>query len=1016
MGLSTASVRHPHVMVMAPALTKTTQSQSFKIPPSSPTTQPTTTLHTNRDVLDVYQSLEGDSCEKTSINELANDNLNTLALVSELLKGNRTTCKDSDIMSSAPLHMGDQKDKMGLRKAGIDIVSAMIKEKTSASDDDQLNNFETGDGTACAEIGQDEFMQVIKCIESNSDKLGASASDLTSETDSVFPLSTDLTSNLTSFEKELLNDVDVMSISIEEQLTDTKETGAKELLANLQKKHTTLQRKLEYTLRRLRKLQAKQIGQHASEEIAGVFEHVHRTMRRKDSPPGAGEISEKLKPISLMSAKNIIKKLEVSTSLQANALGRRHMSRYFGAGSVEPNSFRTGVVGALVVPQWTPEHKLDMQRVTGHLCAEVNLLQNELDSEATLSSSGGESSDEMQPYSNPHQQYLAIQKRAVWRFAVERAAIAYRWEWLHAQITELEYRIRQYSDLHKQIRLNKGSVVLGGTSPPHTPSVSPTVVNGYRGQLPGASPLSVKSLETVNGAVSSNEPTSSRCRPVVGFRKRKVYQTHGLHVVSRKAARSSTIRCGCVPPCSQCGLCTGRTDPTYPRDITDHLSKSERISLLDPSFHPVFSLPEDASTAIHLEAIMKTSEWQHRSTRPNVKSVKFISKGDRSEKPNVPLDHQPKRLPDQRRKYNRLIKSSTMNALSNKIKSKLRGRKPNLHSFTRLKRKRHSNKLSLPHLPSSALESSNDEIDQIGNTSSSYKLDSRSSSPLLSTQPVGSYKRGSRVSSYDIDNIVIPYSVAASTRVEKLQYKEILTPKWRIIDPEFATKYFNKNNGLVREPDQDSDTEDFSEEAVMVRHDKCEYDEKKKFLSYLKFPYGSARARAHKRTDSRAESSGCNTPDPMSPHMGGEAIENTTSPLTSPPATPLSMNVEDSSSLPSISALRRRTISVSRGKDKDNTMREEYCSASPEHVEVIPYEQRVFPLSDDTYDKMLKLMPEHHQFKTNIRAQDYSSPTNYLNEAPDSPNSESTESAFGDEDPNDPEWMDLEINRDSYRR
>lgn len=34
-----------------------------------------------------------------------------------------------------------------------------------------------------------------------------------------------------------------------------------------------------------------------------------------------------------------------------------------------------------------------------------------------------------------------------------------------------------------------------------------------------------------------------------------------------------------------------------------------------------------------------------------------------------------------------------------------------------------------------------------------------------------------RHNSYDIDNIVIPYSVAASTRPEKLQYKEILTPK-----------------------------------------------------------------------------------------------------------------------------------------------------------------------------------------------------------------------------------------------
>lgn len=37
--------------------------------------------------------------------------------------------------------------------------------------------------------------------------------------------------------------------------------------------------------------------------------------------------------------------------------------------------------------------------------------------------------------------------------------------------------------------------------------------------------------------------------------------------------------------------------------------------------------------------------------------------------------------------------------------------------------------------------------------------------------------RRKRESSYDIDNIVIPYSMAALTRVEKLEYKEILTPK-----------------------------------------------------------------------------------------------------------------------------------------------------------------------------------------------------------------------------------------------
>ena len=47
-------------------------------------------------------------------------------------------------------------------------------------------------------------------------------------------------------------------------------------------------------------------------------------------------------------------------------------------------------------------------------------------------------------------------------------------------------------------------------------------------------------------------------------------------------------------------------------------------------------------------------------------------------------------------------------------------------------------------------------------------------------------KRKSRTSSeYDINNIVIPYSISSSTRLEKPQYKEILTPEWRLIGGEF---------------------------------------------------------------------------------------------------------------------------------------------------------------------------------------------------------------------------------------
>ena len=57
-------------------------------------------------------------------------------------------------------------------------------------------------------------------------------------------------------------------------------------------------------------------------------------------------------------------------------------------------------------------------------------------------------------------------------------------------------------------------------------------------------------------------------------------------------------------------------------------------------------------------------------------------------------------------------------------------------------------------------------------------------SPLSQSLPSGGLsglkrKKGSASVDYDINNIVIPYSIAASTRVERIQYKEIPTPGWR---------------------------------------------------------------------------------------------------------------------------------------------------------------------------------------------------------------------------------------------
>lgn len=71
-----------------------------------------------------------------------------------------------------------------------------------------------------------------------------------------------------------------------------------------------------------------------------------------------------------------------------------------------------------------------------------------------------------------------------------------------------------------------------------------------------------------------------------------------------------------------------------------------------------------------------------------------------------------------------------------------------------------------------------EEVESYSNSNSYVKYDSPCSSPLLATQTISGLQKRNRINSYDIDNIVIPYSVAASTRVEKLQYKEILTPKY----------------------------------------------------------------------------------------------------------------------------------------------------------------------------------------------------------------------------------------------
>ncbi|NXX64292.1 KANL1 protein, partial [Scopus umbretta] len=186
-------------------------------------------------------------------------------------------------------------------------------------------------------------------------------------------------------------------------------------------------------------------------------------------------------------------------------------------------------------------------------------------------------------------------------------------------------------------------------------------------------------------------------------------------------------------------------------------------------------------------------------------------------------------------------------------------------------------------------------------------------------------------SSFDINNIVIPMSVAATTRVEKLQYKEILTPSWREVDI----------GALKANPDEDSEEiEDLSDSAFAARHGKCEEMERARWLWSTSMPPQRRGSRSYRSTDGRTtpQLGNPSTPQPASPDVGNchshLELSHTHSPrspispeLLSAPLTPLS---RDSMRLLSSEDTRCSTP-----------------EASLDEQAVQPWERRTFPLSYD---------------------------------------------------------------------
>lgn len=234
-------------------------------------------------------------------------------------------------------------------------------------------------------------------------------------------------------------------------------------LNEISREQQQVQRKMDFLIRRLYKQVARATGLHASEEIAGFLEYVARHTK-KDQPsdskfpslttnlqgtsmlspltpsseppinllssPSASQeetqlqksinladvinssSSEALKPVPVNEMKSFLRRLENISTMQSTMLNKRaHTMKYFS--KPVPNGL--GNLSKMEISLMNntinrfDDHNVEqLDQVSGLLMSEMRMIEKQIDSDATASSSGGESADELVTYNNHYQQPLSM--------------------------------------------------------------------------------------------------------------------------------------------------------------------------------------------------------------------------------------------------------------------------------------------------------------------------------------------------------------------------------------------------------------------------------------------------------------------------------------------------------------------------------------------------------------------------------------------------------------------------------
>ncbi|XP_077349714.1 KAT8 regulatory NSL complex subunit 1-like [Lithobates pipiens] len=662
-------------------------------------------------------------------------------------------------------------------------------------------------------------------------------------------------------------------------------------------------------------------------------------------------------------ARRLCRRLQVIQAKQVERHVRQQLS-----GLVELLSER----GAAGLPG-SPHIELD--RLACSSTARLRAAQGGFDSDATESSSGGESEEEEDEEEEEESAGSLEEERAAeeqsrapgsprhsdWRWAVERAAIICRWTWLQAQVSDLEFRIRQQTEIYKQIRCTKGGVVLGdsphcedstarqtansvvlnargnrvpsscskttpkapsGDDPCNTPTPPPQSVDKQCSRLtqsenvacqnppttpacdaPGSQKTSrqvnglincVRSSVSCNGsaedpdevlgkkrrvdtpsaspALSDSTCVAARARPLRGHKKRSLVRSSDVSSLSRKPQKPLSAKCGCDPP-TTCILCGCKTYAKTSHPST--MALNEQIALMDPSYHPILSFPYDTPFHLHFQSLLKEDRQFRVSNKLKILKLSQLAK--------KPQDSGRSMFRDDRQ----------YKGMSG----------PSIHMSSAVTPRPNPASHQLPSLT---------------DTPPSVSQQNSASAAL---------KRKRFENSYDIDNIVIPMSLVAASRVEKLQYKEILTPSWRVLD--------SSEKDLL---DVDPQLEDLSSDVYQDRHSQFEELERSRWDSWA-----STTAPQRRGSRSSNKSDGRWTPQPPNSQGSSQQIPSPDIRFQSLNDVPFSLSSAAADSPEPYSTVQCRTRVLSWSEDTRSSTPE-----FPDEEEQIvqPWEPRSFPLSE----------------------------------------------------------------------